>query len=232
MFDLFRNFLESQVDAAILAYSAGGGAPAEPAAGGKLRISALGSATNHAPRTQRLQSVTETLKGLVFVFLPINNSLVCCFSIGSMDLPSLLALKVAFLNFCLVLFPSRVDYVSQILDSACRLLAATCQRPSAAAAATAAVGGRSPPSLAKLRGPGAADMSPNSMGGIIAASASARTDTSNLHLKPLPETGMEALTDLLAAPLRVLSLQVLSIESYAPLMDFLDLPTRNHGNTG
>lgn len=180
VFDLFRNFLESQVDAAILTYSAGGGAPAEPATG------------------------------------------------GSMDLPSLLALQVAFLNFCLVLFPSREDYVSQILDSANRLLAATCQRPSATAAAGAALGGRSPPSLAKLRGPGPADLSPNSMGGIVAASASARTDTSNLHLKPLPEAGMEALTDLLAAPLRVLSLKVLSTESYAPLMDFLDLPTRNH----
>lgn len=181
VFNLFRNFLESQVDAAIIAHSGGSGAPSEPT------------------------------------------------TAGSMDLPSLLALQVAFLNFCLALFPSRVDYVSQILASAHRVLAATCQRPSAAAAAAAAAaGGRSPPSLAKLRGPGAGDMSPTVMSGATFPSASTRADNSNMHLKALPEAGMEALMDLLSAPLRVLSLQVLSIESYAPLMDFLDLPTRNH----
>lgn len=148
-----------------------------------------------------------------------------------MDLPSLLALQVAFLNFCLTLFPSRIDYVSQILDSAHRLLVATSQRPSAAPLTTAAgmAGGRSPPSLAKLHSPGGVTLSPTGLDGSYAASASARTDTSNKHLKPLPEAGMEALMELLAAPLRVLSLQVLNIESYAPLMDFLDTSTRNSG---
>lgn len=172
VFDLFRNFLNSQVDAAIVSYTSGGG---EPAAG------------------------------------------------GSMDLPSLLALQSAFLNFCLALFPSRVDYVSQILDSTHRLLSSTCQRPSAAAFPG---GSRSPPSLAKMRarGGGGLDMSPAALNG---ATAAARTDASNSQLKALPAAGMEALTELLAAPLRVLSLQVLNIESYAPLMDFLDVPTRN-----
>ncbi|KAL8274806.1 hypothetical protein Esti_001281 [Eimeria stiedai] len=143
---------------------------------------------------------------------------------SAMDLPSLVALEVAFLNFCLTLFPSRTDYVSQILDGLYRLLSATCQRISTTAPAA---GGRSPPSSAKLRGAGLADLSPTTMPGVVAASASARTDTSSLNLKPLPEAGMEALMDLLSAPLRVLSLEVLSIESYAPLVDFLDLPTRN-----
>ncbi|KAL8431230.1 hypothetical protein ACSSS7_005429 [Eimeria intestinalis] len=170
VFDLFRAFLESQITATILAYSAGGGSPC------------------------------------------------------AMDLPSLVALEVAFLNFCLSLFPSRIDYVSQVLDGIYRLLASTCQRISTAAPAAA---GRSPPSSAKLRGAGLVDLSPTAMPGVVAASASARTDTSNMNLKPLPEAGMEALMDLLSAPLRVLSLEVLSIDSYAPLMDFLDLPTRN-----
>ncbi|CDJ68400.1 LOW QUALITY PROTEIN: vacuolar sorting protein 35, putative [Eimeria necatrix] len=184
VFDLFRNFIESQVDSAILTYSGGGGTPSDSPTG------------------------------------------------GSMDLPSLLALQVAFLNFCLTLFPSRIDYVSQILDSAHRLLAATSQRPSAAplTAAAGIAGGRSPPSLAKLHSPGGVTLSPTGLDGSYAASASARTDTSNKHLKPLPEAGMEALMELLAAPLRVLSLQVLNIESYAPLMDFLDNSTRNSGD--
>ncbi|KAL8430371.1 hypothetical protein Efla_001136 [Eimeria flavescens] len=171
VFDLFRNFVESQITATIVCYSAGGGSPSEPAVGGNL-----------------------------------------------------LALQVAFLNFCLALFPSRIDYVSRILDGTLRLLAATCQRTSTGAAAP---GGRSPPSLAKLRDGGVMAMSPTNIHGLVGASASARTDTSSLNLKPLPEAGMEALMDLLSAPLRVLSLEVLTVESYPLLMDFLDLPTRN-----
>ncbi|OEH76166.1 vacuolar sorting protein [Cyclospora cayetanensis] len=184
VFDIFRNFLESQVDAAILAYSGGSsGTPAEPPSG------------------------------------------------GCMDLSSLLAMQVAFLNFCLALFPSRVDYVAQILDSAHRLLSMTCQRASAAVTAASVAaggsGGRSPPSLAKLRGSGIAELSASTVEGSYTASAAAVTDPSAVHLKPLPEAGMDALMDLLAAPLRVLSLQVLSIESYSPLMDFLDVSTRH-----
>ncbi|KAL8445098.1 hypothetical protein Emag_005205 [Eimeria magna] len=197
VFDLFRAFLESQITATILTYSAGGGSPSEPATGGTLRLG--------------VHCFVAFFRGKLR-------------SRRAMDLPSLVALEVAFLNFCLTLFPSRIDYVSQILDGVYRLLAATCQRISTAAPPA---GGRSPPSSAKLRGAGLADLSPTTMPGVVAASASARTDTSNLNLKPLPEAGMEALMDLLSAPLRVLSLEVLSIESYAPLMDFLDFTTRN-----
>lgn len=177
IFDLFRNFLESQVDAAVLAYSSRASGQPEPVVG------------------------------------------------SSMDLPSLLALQVAFLNFCLALFPSQVVYVSQIFDSCYRLLTATCQRASAAPTAVGG-GGRSPPSLGKLRGIGVVDMSPTARNGVVAVPTV--TDASNPHVKHLPEAGMEALMELLAAPLRVLSLQVLSIESYAPLMDFLNTQTRNH----
>lgn len=152
----------------------------------------------------------------------------CCFLSGSMDLPSLLAFQVALLNFCLTLFPSRIDYVSRIMDSAHRLLVATCQRPSAAAAA-ASLAGKSPPGSAKLRAHGVMNVSPMAVAGLATGLASSRSDANNLSLKPLPEAGMEALMELLATPLRVLSLQVLTIESYTPLMDFLNHSTRNTG---
>lgn len=38
VFDLFRNFIESQVDSAILTYSGGGGTPSDSPTGGKLHL--------------------------------------------------------------------------------------------------------------------------------------------------------------------------------------------------
>ncbi|CDJ59320.1 vacuolar sorting protein 35, putative [Eimeria maxima] len=158
-----------------------------------------------------------------------------------MDISSLLGLQDVFQSFCLTLFPTRVEYISSILDGAFRLLVATCQRLSAAAAeaaaaaaAAAAAGGRSPPSLAKLHSPagvcGDAGYGPP-VGAVGAAgpatAATAAIDTSSMQLKMLPEAGMEAVGELLTNPLKVLSLQVLNISSYAPLMDFLDTDTRS-----
>lgn len=174
-----------------------------------------------------------------------------------LDVAQQLEVLVAYAALCAALAPDRVDLIASCVDMAYRVLAATTQRASSLESFTAAsstgtkASGRSPPSLAKLspsddfspprmaaagmleggggwRTPLGSDQQTSSAGATKTnGSKGGAADEACLPL--LSADGQEALTELLAAALEMSSLRILTLETYAPLLDFLDAPTRTAG---